>query len=118
MGKKEEKTNVMRILEQKKIDYVSHNYVETGAVSGLEVAAALGEDPDRAFKTLVTVGKDKGTLCVCGSGEQRAESEEGGTVCGREEYRDDQIQRTSSAYGICAWGMFSDRDEETVRDSH
>ena len=59
MGKKEEKTNVMRILEQKKIDYVSHNYVETGAVSGLEVAAALGEDPDRAFKTLVTVGKTK-----------------------------------------------------------
>ena len=59
MGKKEEKTNVMRILGQKKIDYVSHNYVETGAVSGLEVAAALGEDPDRAFKTLVTVGKTK-----------------------------------------------------------
>ena len=59
MGKKEEKTNVMRILEQKKIPYGSHNYLETGAVSGLEVAAALGEDPDRAFKTLVTVGKSK-----------------------------------------------------------
>lgn len=59
MGKKEEKTNVMRILDQKKIPYGSHNYLETGAVSGLEVAAALGEDPDRAFKTLVTVGKSK-----------------------------------------------------------
>ena len=57
MGKKE--TNVMRILDQKKIPYGSHNYLETGAVSGLEVAAALGEDPDRAFKTLVTVGKSK-----------------------------------------------------------
>ena len=55
MGKKEEKTNVMRILDQKKIPYGSHNYLETGAVSGLEVAAA----PDRAFKTLVTVGKSK-----------------------------------------------------------
>lgn len=59
MGKKEEKTNVMRILDQKKIPYGSHNYLETGAVSGLEVAAALGEDPDCAFKTLVTVGKSK-----------------------------------------------------------
>lgn len=59
MGKKEEKTNVMRILDQKKIPYGSHNYLETGAVSGLEVAAALGEDPDHAFKTLVTVGKSK-----------------------------------------------------------
>lgn len=59
MGKKEEKTNVMRILDQKKIPYGSHNYLETGAVSGLEVAAALGKDPDRAFKTLVTVGKSK-----------------------------------------------------------
>ena len=59
MGKKEEKTNVMRILDQKKIPYGSHNYLETGAVSGLEVAAALGEDPDSAFKTLVTVGKSK-----------------------------------------------------------
>lgn len=59
MGKKEEKTNVMRILDQKKIEYQSHNYVSTGAVSGLEVVEALGEDPDRAFKTLVTVGKSK-----------------------------------------------------------
>ena len=59
MGKKEEKTNVMRILDQKKIPYGSHNYLETGAVSGMEGAAALGEDPDRAFKTLVTVGKSK-----------------------------------------------------------
>ena len=55
----EEKTNVMRVLEQKKIPYDSHNYLETGAVSGLDVAKALGEDPDRAFKTLVTVGKSK-----------------------------------------------------------
>lgn len=59
MGKKEEKTNVMRILEQKKVEYKSHNYLESGAVSGLEVAAALHENPDRAFKTLVTAGKSK-----------------------------------------------------------
>lgn len=51
------KTNVMRVLEQKKIDYKFHNYEDTGAVSGMDVAAALGQDPTSAFKTLVTVGK-------------------------------------------------------------
>lgn len=57
MGKKDEKTNVMRILEQKKISYQSYNYLNTGAVSGVEVARALGENPDVVFKTLVTEGK-------------------------------------------------------------
>lgn len=57
MGKNNDKTNVMRILDQKKISYISHNYMNTGAVSGAEVAAALGENPDMVFKTLVTVGK-------------------------------------------------------------
>ncbi len=53
----EEKTNVMRILEQKKIKYTPHSYVNTDAVSGVEVAAALNEPPERVFKTLVTVAK-------------------------------------------------------------
>lgn len=53
----EEKTNVMRILEQKKVKYIPHNYESTGAVSGVEVANALGQNPDRTFKTLVTVAK-------------------------------------------------------------
>ena len=49
----------MRLLEKGKVQYVSHNYENTGAVSGMEVATALGQDPDMAFKTLVTVGKTK-----------------------------------------------------------
>ena len=59
MSKNNDKTNVMRILDQKKIPYISHNYLNTGAVSGTEVAEALGENPDMVFKTLVTVGKSK-----------------------------------------------------------
>lgn len=53
----EEKTNVMRILDQKKIAYTPHFYANTGAISGTEVAAVLGQEPERVFKTLVTVGK-------------------------------------------------------------
>lgn len=53
----EEKTNVMRLLEQKKLPYTSHSYTGTDAVSGVEVAAVLGQNPAQVFKTLVTVGK-------------------------------------------------------------
>ncbi len=56
---KQEKTNVMRTLERLKIPYQEHFYGGTGAISGVEVAAVLGEDPARTFKTLVTVGKSK-----------------------------------------------------------
>ena len=55
--KKNEKTNALRLLSQKKIPFVSHDYTDSGAVSGPEVAAALGEDPAKVFKTLVTTGK-------------------------------------------------------------
>lgn len=54
-----DKTNVMRVLDKKKIPYKEYFYGDTGAVSGVDVAAALGEDPERAFKTLVTAGKTK-----------------------------------------------------------
>ena len=57
MKTKDEKTNVMRILDQKKIKYNSYNYLKTGAISGMEVAKALNENPNLTFKTLVTVGK-------------------------------------------------------------
>ena len=53
----EDKTNVMRILDQKKIEYKEHTYLNTGAIGGQEVAEALGEDANRVFKTLLTVGK-------------------------------------------------------------
>lgn len=65
MGKnKEEKTNVLRILDQKKIPYAPHFYEGDGPEStreyGVHVAAALGQDPNRGFKTLVARGASKG----------------------------------------------------------
>ena len=55
----EEKTNVMRLLEQKKIKFQSHHLDTTEAISGVEMAAMLGQNPEQVFKTLVTVGKTK-----------------------------------------------------------
>ena len=51
-----EKTNVMRILSQKRIAYTVHSYADTDAVSGMEVAAVLHQNPLQVFKTLVAVG--------------------------------------------------------------
>lgn len=56
---KQEKTNAMRILDQKKIEYIVHDYTESGVIAGEDVANTLGEDPEKVFKTLVTVGKSK-----------------------------------------------------------
>ena len=62
MSKKEEKTNVMRVLDQKKIPYTPHTYPhgDGEAPDGVTVARSLGLDPDRVFKTLVTKGASGG----------------------------------------------------------
>ena len=64
---KEEKTNVMRILEQKQISYTAHTYEheEGVAVDGVTVAAQLGQDPECVFKTLVARGASKGVYVFC-----------------------------------------------------
>lgn len=55
--KKEEKTNVMRVLDGRKISYESHSYEPDATMTGEEIAVVLGEDPACVFKTLVTQGK-------------------------------------------------------------
>ena len=64
MAKKneEEKTNVMRVLDQKKIGYRHYCFIHAGGgkgpvTNGVEIATLLGEDVGRVFKTLVTIGK-------------------------------------------------------------
>ena len=52
-----EKTNVMRLLDGKKIPYASHSYEPDATMTGVEIAALLGEDPRRVFTTLVAGGK-------------------------------------------------------------
>lgn len=54
---KQEKTNVMRVLDQKKITYEVKSMEGAESLSGTEIAQHLGENPAQAFKTLVTTGK-------------------------------------------------------------
>ena len=98
----EEKTNVMRILDQKKINYKSHYYGDSGAVSGLEVARVLGEDPSRVFKTLVTEGKSRNYYVFMIPVAERK-------VC-----RNGQIQRIAAFDRLHTWRMFTYRDEKIL----
>ena len=54
-----EKTNVMRILDQKKIPHKEYVYPCEEAISGMEIAEVLGQNPNQVFKTLVTVSASK-----------------------------------------------------------
>lgn len=58
MGKKDDKTNVMRVLDQKKIQY-EHFAVDNMTTNATEVANTLGTNPEYLYKTLVTVGRSK-----------------------------------------------------------
>ena len=59
MGKKEEKTNVMRVLDSLKLSYEHREYKKDPKLTGADVAHSLGENADAVFKTLVTVSKSK-----------------------------------------------------------
>ena len=57
MAKHEEKTNVMRILDQKNIWYLPHSYEPSdGSIDALSVAEKVGVEDYKIYKTLVTVG--------------------------------------------------------------
>ena len=59
MTKSKSKTNVMRILDSKNIEYKFYNYKADAALTGVDVAHKLNKDENTVFKTLVTVGKSK-----------------------------------------------------------
>lgn len=53
------KTNAMRMLDKEKIPYKVHDYSKSDALSAVDVASFLKEEPAKVFKTLVTIGKSK-----------------------------------------------------------
>ncbi len=53
----EDKTNVMRLLDSRKVKYTAYGYEPKEDYSGEDIAKLLGKSPQRVFKTLVTTGK-------------------------------------------------------------
>ncbi|MDD6135857.1 MAG: Cys-tRNA(Pro) deacylase [Lachnospiraceae bacterium] len=102
----EEKTNVMRILDGKKINYKSYCYQETGAVSGTEVAAALGQNPKQVFKTLVTVGKSNANYVFVIPVEEELDLKKSASVVGEKKIEmlksKDLLGLTGYIHGGCS----------------
>jgi Cys-tRNA(Pro)/Cys-tRNA(Cys) deacylase len=83
MAKKDDKTNVMRVLEQKNIPYTPHEYsTEDGALSGVDVAAALGKAPYEIYKTLVTRGASGGYYVFVIPGEDQLDLKKAAKAAG------------------------------------
>lgn len=59
MTKSKDKTNVMRILDSKKIEYKFYSYEADASLTGIDVAHKLNKEESTVFKTLVTVGKSR-----------------------------------------------------------
>ncbi|MBR6107330.1 MAG: Cys-tRNA(Pro) deacylase [Oscillospiraceae bacterium] len=54
---KQQKTNAMRILEQKKLPHIVNYYECSEFTDAVQIAQMLGQDPERTFKTLMCTGK-------------------------------------------------------------
>lgn len=77
-----EKTNVMRVLDSKKVKYKSYSYANTDALSGTEVASVLKQNPKQVFKTLVTVGKSNKNYVFVVPVEKELDLKKGATAVG------------------------------------
>lgn len=62
---KDEKTNVMRILEAENVNFTAHEYECEVFTDGLEIASKLGKSPEIVFKTLITQGASRDYFVFC-----------------------------------------------------
>lgn len=70
---KEQKTNVMRLLEQKKISYIPHEYPHGDeAVDGLTVARICEQKPRAGVQNACCKGCKQDNICVRYSRDRRA----------------------------------------------
>lgn len=83
MAKKEEKTNVTRILESLGIACVQHDYsVEDGHIDAVSVAAIIGRDPSTVYKTLVTKGASGAYRVFCLPSNAELDLKKAAKACG------------------------------------
>ena len=110
MAKKDkfEKTNAMRMLDAAGVSYECHVYDGSVALSGVEVARFLGQDPDRVFKTLVSVGRSGEHYVFMIPVASELDLKKAAA----------QIARADSSYGLHPWRMQPFGHEETFQNIH
>ena len=105
MAKKELKTNVMRVLDSKKLAY-NHYAYDNSTVNGVEVAQLRGQDPDRVFKTLVTQGKSGGFFVFMVPVAEELDLKKAARACGEKAVemlpQKELLPRTGYVHGGCS----------------
>ena len=105
MAKKELKTNVMRVLDSKKLAYNHYTY-DNSTVNGVEVARLLGQEPDRVFKTLVTRGKSGGFFVFMVPVAEELDLKKAARACGEKTVemlpQKELLPRTGYVHGGCS----------------
>lgn len=105
MAKKELKTNVMRVLDSKKLAYNHYTY-DNSTVNGVEVARLLGQEPDRVFKTLVTRGKSGGFFVFMVPVAEELDLKKAARACGEKAVemlpQKELLPRTGYVHGGCS----------------
>lgn len=76
------KTNAMRILDSKKIEYSEIEYDASSGISALNVAKSTGEDPSTIYKTLVTVSREKEHFVFVVPSEKELDLKKAATAAG------------------------------------
>lgn len=76
------KTNAMRILDSKKIEYSEIEYDASSGISALDVAKSTGEDPSTVYKTLVTVSREKEHFVFVVPAEKELDLKKAATAAG------------------------------------
>ena len=110
----ETKTNVMRILDAHHIPYHEYCYIGTGAVSGIDVANVLGQNPNQVFKSLVTVSKEKRHYVFLVPVAKRVGFKKMCQSSIRKEHRDDSTEGFIGTYRLRSWWMFTNRFKKRV----
>lgn len=108
------KTNAMRILDAKKIEYEMHTYEnKDGKIDGVSVAEKIGRDPEVVFKTLVSQGASKQIYVFVIPVQAELDLKKAAKAAG-EKGRDDCGKGYSKAYRLYPRRLFPCRDEKAV----
>ena len=110
MGKKEVKTNAMRILDRKKISYEYQTYECDEFTDGIETADKLNLPHEQVYKTIVTTGKSGEHYVFVLPIEAEIDFKKAAKAVGE--------KSINTAYRLCAWWMHFDRNEKTFSDGH
>ena len=112
---KNDKTNVMRILDQAKIPYSHYTYEhrEGEAVDGLTVAASMNQPPERVFKTLVTRGAGRDFFVFVIPVACELDLKAAAHAVGEKSVEMIHVAEINKVTGYIG-RLFADRDEEAV----